>query len=273
VRIALAQVAAGADKEANLRRALELAAEAAAAGAALVLFPECSMVHLPPDRNPAPLAEPLDGPFVSALGDAARRHRIAVVAGVYEPAPGGDRVFNTVVALDRTGSRLGSYRKVHLYDAFGHRESDRVVPGDGDTLRFAVEGVAFGVETCYDVRFPELSRHLAARGAEVVLLPAAWLHGPLKESHWEILVRARAIESTVYVAAAGLAGRPFTGCSMLVDPMGVAVARAGEAEALVVGEVDLERLRAARRVNPSLGNTRPDLYARWLEEAAAPVRS
>jgi predicted amidohydrolase len=273
VRIALAQLTAGSDKEANLRRVLELVAETEAAGAALVLFPECSMAYLPPGESLVPVAEPLDGPFVGALGDAARRHRVAVVAGLYEPAPDGGRVFNTVVALDRTGSLLGSYRKVHLYDAFGYRESDRVMPGGGETLRFAVEDVVFGVQTCYDVRFPELARHLSTRGAEVVLLPAAWVHGPLKESHWEVLVRARAIENTVYVAAAGLAGRQLTGCSMLVDPMGVALARAGEAEALVVGEVDRERLRAVRRVNPSLEGTRPDLYARWLEEAPAPVRA
>jgi predicted amidohydrolase len=119
------------------------------------------------------------------------------------------------------------------------------------------------------VRFPELSRHLAARGAEVILLPAAWVHGLLKESHWEVLVRARAIENTVYVAAAGLTGRPYTGSSMLVDPMGVPIARAGEGEGLVMGEVDPERLRAARRTNPSLEHARPDVYAGWT--VAAPV--
>src|SRR5439155_4191121 len=128
------------------------------------------------------------------------------------------------------------------YDAFGFRESDRVAPGDGETLVFGLDGIAFGVQTCYDVRFPELTRHLAGRGAEVVLLPAAWVPGPLKEAHWEVLVRARAIESTVYVAAAGLTGRRFTGSSMLVDPMGVAVVRAGEAETLLVGDVDRDRL-------------------------------
>ncbi len=270
MRIALAQLSASTDKASNLRRALEVTAEAGAAGAALVLFPECWMACVPPgDASLAPIAEPLDGPFVSALAEAARRHRIAVVAGVYEPAPDGERAFNTVVAIDGAGDRLGAYRKVHLYDAFGCRESDRIVPGAGETLRFAVDGVTFGVETCYDVRFPELTRHLAAGGAEVILLPAAWVHGPLKESHWEVLVRARAIESTVYVAACGMAALPFTGCSMLVDPMGVPVARAAEGEALVVGEVDVGRLHAARRTNPSLDNARPDVYACWLAEAAA----
>ncbi len=264
MRIALAQVTSGPDKEANLRGILARTGEAARAGCRLVLFPECAMLHLPPDRSPAPLAEPLDGPFVTALSAAARRHGVAVVAGMFETAPGGRRVFNTAVALDARGDLAGAYRKVHLYDAFGHRESDHVVAGDGDTLVFTLEGTVFGVQTCYDVRFPELSRHLVDRGAEVILLPAAWVHGLLKESHWEVLVRARAIENTAYVAAAGLTGRPFTGSSMLVDPMGVPSARAGEAETLVMGEVEPDRLRAVRGTNPSRQHARPDLYARWM---------
>jgi len=263
MRIALAQFAAGPAKETNLRRMLDLTADAARAGASMVLFPECSMARLPPELSLQPVAEPVDGPFVLALAAAARRHQVTVVAGVYESIPGDEHVFNTVVALDAAGGRLGGYRKIHLYDAFGYRESDRMRPGDGGTLLFGVSGAVFGVETCYDVRFPELSRHLAVSGADVILLPAAWVHGPLKESHWEVLVRARAIENTVYVAAAGLAGRPHTGCSMLVDPMGVPVVRAGEVESLLLGEVDLQRTQAVRRLNPSLENARPAVYARW----------
>jgi deaminated glutathione amidase len=268
MRIALAQIAGGPDKAANLRCLLARTEEAARAGARLVLFPECAMAALPANDDWSVAAEPVDGPFVTALAGAARRHGIAVVAGTFESIPGADRVFNTVVALGPDGGLLGAYRKVHLYDAFGYRESDRVEPGDGETLAFALEGVSFGVQTCYDVRFPEGTRHLAMRGAEVVLLPAAWVHGPLKEEHWEVLARARAIESTVYVAAAGLSGRPHTGCSMLVDPMGVPVVRAGETEALLVGEADPERVRAVRATNPSLANVRPDVYARWLPAPA-----
>ena len=263
MRIALAQLAAGRDKEANLRRLVATTADAAAAGAALVLFPECAMASLPAEERPAEVAEPLDGPFVAALSAAARAGGIAVVAGLFETAPGSDRAFNTVVALDGRGELAGAYRKIHLYDAFGFRESDRIRAGDGETLVFSLQGTTFGVQTCYDVRFPELSRHLAAGGAEVLLLPAAWVHGLLKESHWEVLVRARAIENTAYVAAAGLTGRPFTGSSMLVDPMGVVVARAGEEEELVVGEVEPRRLAGVRLTNPSLEHARPDVYARW----------
>jgi deaminated glutathione amidase len=271
MRIALAQFAGVPEKDANLRRMLAMTEEAAHAGARLVVFPEWSMANPPPDQDLASLAEPLDGPFVTALAEAARRQGLAIVAGLFEPADREGRVFNTVVAFGPDGDELGAYRKIHLYDAFGFRESERIRPGDGDTLVFALEGLTFGVETCYDVRFPELTRHLVGRGAEVVLLPAAWLHGHLKEAHWEILVRARAIENTVYVAATGMAGRQFSASSMLVDPMGVPVARAGEAETLVVGEAEPERVRVVRRSNPSLDNVRPDLYARWQPQPAGKV--
>lgn len=267
MRIALAQTVAGPDKDANLGRLLELAGAAAAGGARLVVFPECSMAALAPDRGLKPVAEPVDGPFVTALAEAAGRHRVAIVAGMYESIADDERVHNTVVALGAGGELLGAYRKIHLYDAFGYCESDRIRPGDGATLRFTLDGIRVGVQTCYDVRFPELSRHLALRGAELILLPAAWVHGLLKESHWEVLLRARAIENTVYVAAAGLTGRPYSGGSMLVDPMGVPVAMAGEVEALLLGEVDPERVRAVRRTNPSLDHLRPDVYATWTTPA------
>ena len=269
MKIALAQLSAGPDKDANLSQMVDLIAGAAGAGAGIVLFPECSMARLPPELSLEPVAEPLEGPFVSGLAAAARRHGVTVVAGMFETIPGDDHVFNTAVVLDAEGARLGAYRKIHLFDAFGFRESDRVRPGDGEARLFTTGGTAFGVEICYDVRFPELTRHLATRGAEVILLPAAWVHGPLKESHWEVLVRARAIENTVYVAAAGMAGRPHTGCSLLVDPMGVPVARAGEVEGLVVGEIDLDRVHAVRRANPSLENVRPDVYERWRAAVSA----
>jgi predicted amidohydrolase len=273
MRVALGQFRAGRDKEANLERMVALAAQAGAAGADLVLFPESAMVMAAPDESLVPWAEPLDGPFVARLAAVARRHGLAVAAGMFEPVPGEDRVYNTVVVVGRDGAVVGSYRKIHLYDAFGRRESDRVAPGDGRTLVFTHAGVTCGVATCYDVRFPELMRRLVDRGAEAVLLPAAWVHGLLKEDHWDVLVRARAIENTVYVAAADQVGGPSSGRSMLVDPMGVAVAAIGEAEGLVVGEIDPERVRQARRVNPSLANRRPEVYAAWAAPVAVDVGS
>jgi deaminated glutathione amidase len=256
MRVALGQIAGGPDKEANLRRIGDHVARAAAAGARLVLFPECAMVHHSDPETPyLPDAEPLDGPFGTGLRELAARHGLAVACGMFEPADGG-RVYNTVLAVDRDGTRLAAYRKIHLYDAFAYQESRHVAPGAGDVAAFTLDGVRFGVMTCYDVRFPELGRLLVDSGAEAVLLPAAWVRGPLKEAHWETLVRARAIENTVYVLACGLTARQSCGLSMVVDPMGVPVAQTGEGEALVVADVEPQTVAAARAVNPSLRNRR-----------------
>jgi predicted amidohydrolase len=259
MRVALGQIAGSPDKAENLARIGELVAQAASAGARLVLFPECAMVHQ--DDATVPLrtdAEPLDGPFASRLRELAREHRIAVACGLFEPAP-DDRVYNTVLVVDRDGSELAAYRKIHLYDAFAYKESRHVSPGDGTVASFRLDGVTFGVMTCYDVRFPELGRLLADAGADAILLPAAWVRGPLKEDHWETLVRARAIENTAYVLACGLTGAQSCGSSMVVDPMGVAIARTGDGPALVVGEVEPERVARVRGVNPSLRNRRIEI--------------
>ncbi len=262
MKIALGQFGAGPEKQLNLAQMSKLAETAAASGADLVLFPEAAMVGGTPERSLVPFAEPLDGPFVGELQRLAAKHRIAIVAGMFEPAESA-RVYNTVVAVAADGRLIGSYRKIHLYDAFGHRESDRVAPGDGKTLVFELGGMRLGVMTCYEVRFPEVARRLAELGAEVLLLPAAWVRAPLKELHWETLTRARAIENTVYVAAAGQVSAKYAGLSAIYDPMGVAIVNADESEGLTVGEVTRERLEEVRLINPSLAMRRPDVYADW----------
>ena len=269
MRIALGQMSAKTDKAANLDRMAAFAAEAGSAGADLLVLPECAMVHTTDANVPiGPLAEPVDGPFVRALGEMARRHRLAIVCGMYESIPGSDRAYNTAVALGADGGLIGAYRKIHLFDAFGYRESDRITPGDGETVVFQLAGMTIGLQTCYDVRFPELTRHLVDRGAEVIVQPTAWAHGLLKEQHWEVLVRARAIENTCYVAACGQTLGTMSGNSMLVDPMGVPVARAGETECLVVGEADSSRVSSVRAKVPSLLHRRPDVYTGWEPVAA-----
>jgi deaminated glutathione amidase len=262
MRIALGQLGAGPDKRENLERMTRFTAQAARAGADLVLFPEAAMAGGEPGADLTPFAEPVDGPFAAGLGEAAARHGIAVVAGIFEPGS-PERVYNTVVAFGPDGALLGSYRKIHLYDAFGGRESDRIQPGDGTTLVFELGGMRFGVMTCYELRFPEMARHLVERGAEVLLLPAAWVRGPLKEMHWETLARARAIENTVYVAASGQVSNRSIGLSAIFDPMGVMIVSAGETEGVATGGVTPERLAEVRRTNPSLAMRRPDLYAAW----------
>jgi predicted amidohydrolase len=178
---------------------------------------------------------------------------------MFEAVPGEARVFNTVLAVGPAGP-LGRYRKLHLYDALGWRESDRIRAGepdrDGGLLTVGVGGLIVGVLTCYDLRFPELARALVDAGAQLLALPAAWVSGPLKEYHWETLTRARAIENTVYVAAAAQPPPEYSGHSVLLDPMGVPLASVGEVDGLAVAEVTAARLAEVRRKLPVLEHRR-----------------
>lgn len=267
--MAVAQFSPGADKESNLRRMADLAETAADRGATLVVFPEYSMYfHRQPDRDFVAAAEPLDGPFAERLSEVARRYSIAVVAGMAERSEDGGRAYNTVVALSPEGELLASYRKIHLFDAFGYRESDWVLPGDTDQRpTFEVRGLQAGLQTCYDLRFPEVTRRLVDAGTEVVLMPAQWVPGPLKEHHWRTLVMARAIEDAVYVVAADQS-QPFgVGCSMIVDPTGWPVAQCGPDESVAVAELDASRIATTRASNPALGLRRFDVVPRSAQSA------
>lgn len=268
LRVALGQFGASPDKAANLGRLEVLCERAATETADLVVFPEAAMYSGRPDESLILIAERLSGPFVTRLREAAARHGVAVVVGIFE-LTGYDsaRVFNTVVAIDQRGELLGAYRKIHMYDAFGFRESDRIEAGNGETLLFTLAGWRIGVMTCYEVRFPEMARVLAEQGAELLLLPAAWVRGPLKEMHWVTLARARAIENTCYVAAAGQVSDTYAGLSTVFDPVGVAIASAADAETVVTTALDRDRLTEVRRRNPSLSLRRPEVYARWSAEA------
>lgn len=186
---------------------------------------------------------------------------------MFESSVDATRVYNTVVVIDSDGKLKDSYRKIHLYDAFGIQESDRVLAGDGATVVFQCDDITFGVMTCYDLRFPELARHLAYQGARAILLPAAWYAGPRKESHFEILSRARAIENNLYMVAAMQVGNGCIGHSLIVDPMGIIQAGVADNECILISELSNERIEAVREVSPTLQNRRADIYTRWRETA------
>jgi predicted amidohydrolase len=250
--IAVAQFAPAADEAANLAAIGKLVATASGRGAVLVVLPEYSSYFVDPfDETLAAHAEALDGPFVTALTGLAAAHDVVIVAGLLERAD-GRRVRNTVVAVDATGL-VASYRKLHLYDAFGQRESDWVEPGHLSAPEtFQVDGLRFGLMTCYDLRFPEVGRTLADAGADVFLVPAEWVRGPLKEHHWRTLIVARAIENTVFVAAADHPPPLGVGNSMIVDPQGVEIAAIGTATDVAVAHLDRATVERVRRVNPAL---------------------
>lgn len=253
--IAVAQFAPTDDPEANLAQMTRLAREAAARGAQLVVFPEYSSYFAPafgPDW--AAHAEAVDGPFARGLAQLAAELRIHIVAGLVERVAGDEvRVSNTLVAVDDAGELIATYRKMHLYDAFGQRESDWVVAGSTDQVpTFAWRGFTVGLQTCYDIRFPEVTRALVDAGADLVLLPSEWVRGPLKEAHWRTLITARAIENTIFLAAADHAPPVGAGNSMVVDPMGVELVTIGEATDAAVAWISPARIAEVRRVNPAL---------------------
>lgn len=247
MKIAVGQFDAGADKSTNVERIADLTRQAVKAGARMVVFPEGAMHtfgELTDDLRPA--AEPLDGPFVDALMRLAYRLEIIVVAGMFESIAGDERVYNTAVIVDPRDGVIAAHRKRHLYDAFGEKESDRFRPGSDAPPLVDVDGIKTALVICYEIRFPAYVQDLADRGAQLLLVPAAWVAGPLKEEHWTVMLQARAIENTIYVAGAGMAGAGYCARSIIVDPMGVVQAGLAEAEGVVVGEVSEERLAKAR---------------------------
>ncbi len=264
MRVALCQIPVSSRPAVNYKRIRLALTRAAESGADLAVFPEAAQIRFGSDLRAA--AEPLDGPFCSGLAEAAKETGVALVAGVFEPAPDG-RVYNTAVAYDGTGELVASYRKLHLFDAYGQWESDQVAPGSVPVI-CTLAGMRTGLQICYDVRFGELSRALATNGASLLLVPAAWAAGLFKEDHWVTLVRARAIENTVYVAAAGQVPDPAEpattaptgiGRSMLVDPLGTVRADLGSRPGVASAEVDPELTRQVRTELPSLANRRDDV--------------
>ena len=253
LQIAVAQFGPRTDKNDNLASIRRLAADAAAAGARVVVAPEYAMFTAPKlDERLVEAAEPLDGEFVAGLQAIAAAESIHLVAGIAERLD-EPRISNTLVVAGPAGALVTTYRKLHLYDAFGFAESDVVRPGDiTDPATFTVDGITLGLQTCYDIRFPESARRVVDAGAQALLYPAQWVPGPLKEDHWTTLVRARAIENTVYVAAADQCAPGGAGNSMIVDPMGVVLGSAGERVGFVAAGIDVDRIEQVRKRNPAL---------------------
>ncbi|MCW2796220.1 carbon-nitrogen hydrolase family protein [Nocardioides sp.] len=250
LRIALVQEASGLDQAANRVRLGELTP----AGSDLVVFPEAFGRDFgAAGSDISAFAEPLDGPFATEVERVASHRGATVVAGMFETSDDPQRPFNTLVVR---GAAHASYRKVHLYDSFGYRESDRLTAGDIAPVVVDIGGFEVGLMTCYDLRFPELARALVDLGAELIVIPSAWVAGDRKVEHWRTLLRARAIENTVFVAAAAQPGPRYTGHSMVVDPLGDVLVEAGTGAEVVTAVIDRSSLEEARRTNPSLANRR-----------------
>lgn len=253
LRIAAVQLQAGTDPSENLLLARDGVRAAAAAGARLVALPEATMVAFGCDLRA--LAEPLDGRFAEGIRLAAAEAAVTVVVGMFEPAADG-RVHNTLLV---TGPGVEtSYRKMHLYDAFGARESEFVSPGH-QLVTFAFDGLIVGLATCFDLRFAEHFTGLGRAGAELVCVPASWGEGPGKAEQWDVLVRARAMDAQAWLLAADQAWTAPRGAqslgigsSALIDPVGVVRARLGTEPGLLVHDVDSTTVARTRERIPIL---------------------
>src|SRR5690349_7303587 len=249
LRVRVHQWASGLDPDANRARLAELSP-----GADLVVLPEAFARDFgQAGSDVSPFAEPVDGPFAREVARVADETSSTVVAGMFEVADDPVRPFNTLVA---GGPSPATYRKIHLYDSFGYRESDRLTGGAVEPVVVKVQGWQVGLMTCYDLRFPELARRLVDAGAEVIVVPAAWLPGERKVEHWRTLLAARAIENTVYVVGAGQPEPRYSGHSAVVGPLGDTLASAGGGEETLEVTLTRDDLLAARRTNPSLANRR-----------------
>lgn len=257
MRIALAQIVSGTEPSANLGLVEDYTRRAADQGARLVLFPEATMCRFGVPLGP--VAEPLDGAWASGVRAIAERAGIVVVAGMFVPAADG-RVSNTLIA---TGPGVDThYDKIHLYDAFGFVESKTVAPGR-EPVVITVDSVAIGLTLCYDVRFPELYVELARRGAQLCTVHASWGAGPGKLEQWTLLARARAVDTTGFVAAVGqaypgdeiaAAGPTGVGGSLVASPTGEVMMAAGADPHLLVTDIDVSTAQKVRETIAVMSN-------------------
>jgi deaminated glutathione amidase len=266
-KVAIVQIQSSTEKKENLRRALELVKDSKSGGAGLVMFPEFLMAFSPASQTAkdlAEIAEPLQGPFITSLQATAKATHTAIVATIYETCSVPDRVYDTALWIDPAGCIAAVYRKLHLYDAFGFRESDKFIAGSDLTPPVMLDQGRFGMMICYDLRFPEMARMLTLSGANILVAPSGWVQGALKVEHWQTMIRARALENGCYVIAPDQVGNIYIGHSMIVDPLGRTAVDLGEREGLEIIEIDPALVQDTRAKLPLLQNRRNDIYRKYL---------
>ena len=269
MRIGLVQINSQEDRQRNVARAVELIGQAAAQGAQLVALPEYTTFLGRSEVQPQHV-EAIDGETAQALSSAAKRHNVWIHGGsMIERSGQPHKNYNTSLVFNPNGERVAMYRKIHLFDVDiapgSYRESDSLIPGE-DIVTTDINGVRLGLTICFDVRFPELYRALALAGAKIIAVPAAFTAFTGKD-HWEVLLRARAIENQCYIIAPAQwgehpVGRMCYGRSMIINPWGTVIAQAADGEGVVVANLDMADLERIRTAVPSLANRRPSVYAK-----------
>ena len=264
--VAIVQMRSSEDKMENLELSVDFIREAAKKKSSMVCFPEFQMAYSPVSISANQLSEKAEsvngGNFIATLRKAAKVNKISIISTIYEKNDNGfdNRVYDTAVLIDNNGKISSVYRKLHLYDALGFKESDKMMAGNMIEKPVKTSVGNLGLMICYDIRFPEMSRILTVKGANILVSPSAWVHGIMKEEHWQTLLKARAIENGLYIIAPNQIGNIFSGRSMVVDPFGIVLLDMGNREGMEVVEIDKSRVQKVRELLPLLKNRRTDVY-------------
>jgi len=262
-KIAVVQLKASTNKTENLEKILDFIRYAANKGAQLCAFPEFRMLYTTSKQSPrelASLAETVNGNFVKTIANAARKNKIQVVGTLYEKSKRKDRVFDTSFFIDKSGKLAATYRKIHLYDALGFKESKKLAPGSKIVSPINTTVGKMGMLICYDLRFPEMSRTLASSGSEILIVPSAWVRGQGKEEHWITINKTRAIENGCYVIAPDQVGNIYCGRSLVVDPYGKILLDMKKKQGIGFADIDNNKVKQTRKILPLLQNRRTDVY-------------
>ncbi|HUU48770.1 MAG TPA: carbon-nitrogen hydrolase family protein [Nitrosopumilaceae archaeon] len=264
MKIALVQFKASTNKEKNLEKIINYISLASKNKAVLIAFPEFMMFYTNSSQTPkqlANLAETIKGNFVNTIAKQAKENHIEIIGSFYEQSPKKNRVYDTSFVIDKSGKVVSTYRKIHLYDALGFRESDKMISGSKISKPVKTSIGKVGMMICYDLRFPEISRSLAASGSEILVAPSAWVKGDMKEEHWLTINKTRAIENGCYVVAPDQVGNIYCGRSLVVDPYGKILLDMKKKQGIGYVDIDLKKIKQTRNVLPLLKNRRTDIYA------------
>jgi len=264
MKVAVVQLKASISKEINLQTIINYISKASQNKATLVAFPEFMMFYTSSSQTPKQLAsqaETIKGNFVSTIARKAKEDHIEVIGSFYEKSSKKDRVYDTSFVINKLGKVISTYRKIHLYDALGFRESDKLTSGSKISRPVKSSIGKVGMMICYDLRFPEISRSLATSGSEVLVAPSAWVKGNMKEEHWLTINKTRAIENGCYIVAPDQVGNIYCGRSIVVDPYGKILLDMKKKQGISYVDIDLKKIKQIRKALPLLKNRRTDIYA------------
>jgi predicted amidohydrolase len=264
MKVAVVQFKASTKKENNLKKIITYISKAAVNHAILCVFPEFMMFYTNSKQTPkqlADLAESINGNFVTTIAKSAKENHIQVIGSFYEKSRKKNRVYDTAFVINESGKVISTYRKVHLYDALGFRESDKMISGSKIAKPVNTSIGKIGIMICYDLRFPEMSRLLAIAGSEVLVVPSAWVKGNMKEDHWITINKTRAIENGCYVVAPDQVGNIYCGRSLVVDPYGKILLDMKKKQGISYVNINLNKVKQIRKTLPLLKNRRPTVYS------------